>query len=415
MARQFWMARHLRARRRQQGQGPLGPSSGGAAQAMPQAAGLAWLAALVLFIAGALVSAPEAAADRLYWADKDSNAIQFAELADFENTVTDLAGTQGTNTQCGVAFDLAAGKIYWANDDNPTGTIRRANLDGSDAETLPISPALQAPCALVVDPENDKLYWTDVNSNTLRVADRDGSNSQVLVGPAGNDHPAGLALDKANGKIYWTNEGTPGSGDAGLNDAIRVADLNPATNDAQDLIPEGNPHTGGPLGLAIDPVANKIYWSNCGSDTIEVADLDDGSNPQTIVDLPGAPTAPTESRSTRPRTRSTGPPTGPTPSSTRSSTAITASSTSTAQGTAARTSRRCCASRRGPRPRSSPPPGSARSSAAATATGRPTCSGPTSTARRSRSRASGSRTTSRFRAKRGPPSRRPSPATTPAG
>ncbi len=147
-----------------------------------------------------LAPATATAADRLYWADKDSDAIQFAELADFENTVTDLAGTEGTGTQCGVAFDLAAGKIYWANDDNPTGTIRRANLDGSDAETLPINPPLQAPCGLVVDPEAGKLYWTDVNSDTLRVADRDGSNSQVLVGPAGNDHPAGLALERSRAR-----------------------------------------------------------------------------------------------------------------------------------------------------------------------------------------------------------------------
>ena len=58
------MARHLRARHRSRGRAEE-PPSGGAAHAMPQvtrAAGLAWLAALVLFIAGALVSAPGAAA-----------------------------------------------------------------------------------------------------------------------------------------------------------------------------------------------------------------------------------------------------------------------------------------------------------------------------------------------------------------
>ena len=256
--------------------------------------GASCLAAVGVVLCTAIGSSADLAhaeADSLYWANKDTNSIRAGELADIAGTVHDAVGPSGSNTQCGVAFDMAAGKIYWGNDDNPTGTIRRSNLDGSNIQTLPISPAPQAPCALVVDSATDKLYWTDVNSNTIKVADSDGTDSETLVGPAGNDHPAGLALDPTNGKIYWTNEGTPGSGDAGLNDSIRVADLNPATNDAQDLIPEGNSHTGGPLGLAIDLVDQKIYWSNCASDTIEVADLD-GSDPQTIVDLPASSDCP---------------------------------------------------------------------------------------------------------------------------
>ena len=61
---------------------------------------------------------------------------------------------QGLPTPTGIALDLAAGQFYWAdfNNDAPgVGDIRRANLDGSHPQTL-IS-GLFGPAQIVIVPE----------------------------------------------------------------------------------------------------------------------------------------------------------------------------------------------------------------------------------------------------------------------
>jgi hypothetical protein len=87
--------------------------------------------------------------------------------------------------------------------------------------------------------------------------------------------PVGIAIDPATNKIYWANTGSPYS--------IAEANLD-GSGGGKDLYTQASPGgatVNGPQGVAIDPAANKIYWANSYGDTIAEANLDgtgDGSD-----------------------------------------------------------------------------------------------------------------------------------------
>ena len=85
-----------------------------------------------------------------------------------------------------------------------TNEIRVANLNGTRAVTLFTEPAGSAPSGDVIDPANNKIYWTNQFSDEVRAGNLDGSGTpQTLF--AGEDNPIGVAADPAAGKIYWTD------------------------------------------------------------------------------------------------------------------------------------------------------------------------------------------------------------------
>jgi len=100
----------------------------------------------------------------------------------------------------GVAVDAAAGKLYWSDLHNEN-TIKRANLDGSEVETL--LPEAGSPGALALDLPAGKIYWSQkYGPGIVMRADLDGSNVETIV--PGEDRSRGMALDLHAGKLYWT-------------------------------------------------------------------------------------------------------------------------------------------------------------------------------------------------------------------
>jgi hypothetical protein len=88
-----------------------------------------------------------------------------------------------------MAFDLGAGKIYWA--DAGSFSIRRANLaDGSDQEIL-ISRQSEIP-SLALDLAAGKVYWTDPFIGMIERANLDGTDQQIIL--RGLNGPGGIAL-----------------------------------------------------------------------------------------------------------------------------------------------------------------------------------------------------------------------------
>ena len=123
-----------------------------------------------------------------------------------------------------LTLDVAGGKIYWTAGRD----IWRANLDGSNAET--VRSVDQAPYWIALDAVDRKLYWMEwiwyAGRNResrpefnleFRRANLDGSNVETLierpsqVGTAIRQipelpirWPGGTRLDVADGKMYWT-------------------------------------------------------------------------------------------------------------------------------------------------------------------------------------------------------------------
>ena len=119
----------------------------------------------------------------------------------------------------------------------------------------------------------NRIYWANYNINGLAywsLDDSGGANINTLGATV--DGPMGMALDPAHGRIYWTNWGSDSVSGTGLGTTISYANLDGSGGGGTLPITAG--FVNGPHGLAIDPVAGKLYWPNFGSDTISYANLD---------------------------------------------------------------------------------------------------------------------------------------------
>jgi len=156
-------------------------------------------------------------------------------------------------------------KMYWVDNH----TLSRANLDGSNVETLVTGPTW----GVALDASHGKMYWTNDAPTIIKRADLDGSNVETVVTGLFSG-PEGIALDASHGKVYWCD---------GSSDDIFRADLD-GTN-VETIV-----HLFDPLGIALDVLGGKIYWTRIDPYNIHRANLD-GSNIETLVEGLGAPQA----------------------------------------------------------------------------------------------------------------------------
>ena len=123
---------------------------------------------------------------------------------------------------------------------NPVlGAIRRANLDGTDVETI-INTGVVSIEGIAIDVSNEKVYWANINSE-IRSANWDGSDNQQVYA---TNNLIKLAKDMNTGVIYFTTfvDG-------------KIFKINP---DGTGLVELAN--VGQTLGsIALDPVANEVY------------------------------------------------------------------------------------------------------------------------------------------------------------
>jgi len=174
-----------------------------------------------------------------------------------------------------MAASAHAQKIYWTDSTHQGdfGTIRRANLDGSEREIL-VEKAVDCPVGIAVDRAAQSVFWADCG--TIRVAELDGTNARKLIHVEG--YAFGLALDLLQRRVYWTAgpERHPGAG---------VGGIQSAKLDGSDIrtIIAGVP--GGSSDIALDATAGKIYWTspNESPRVIRRANLD-GSDKEVIVE-----------------------------------------------------------------------------------------------------------------------------------
>lgn len=119
------------------------------------------------------------------------------------------------------------------------------------------------PGRIATDEATGKMYWTNWNVDIER-ANLDGSNIEVVVAVR---LARGIAIDPAAHIMYWTNR-LPGR--------IQRAHLDGA--DVEDLVT----FDGWPIGIALDPVDGKVYWTQTGPNRVRRADLD-GSNVEDVA------------------------------------------------------------------------------------------------------------------------------------
>src|SRR5207302_8597113 len=109
-----------------------------------------------------------------------------------------------------IALNLATQQMFWA--DWPSGTIRSAPMTGT-VRVTDIAKGQPCPFGIAVDEADGNVYWLGLevkekprcekNASIAR-AKLDGSALQTIVKRPGAGFEGGLAVDPAAGKIYWT-------------------------------------------------------------------------------------------------------------------------------------------------------------------------------------------------------------------
>jgi hypothetical protein len=234
---------------------------------------------------GAVVNTPDGTAldpahGRIYWAN-GSAKISFANLDGSGGGGTvNTAGATITDP-VGLALDPAAGRVYWANEEDQHNAIAYANLDGSGGGNLPTGAAtLDVPNGVAVDPAAGLIYWTNNGPKRAGVSfahlDGSGGGDLTLFTATGGATGA-VAVDPLNQRAWWTNRAGSKVEFIGLNGSGRGSLTTSAT-------------VASPIGLALDPDAQRVYWANASNlaNKISFANFD-GTAPGDVS--PGTATA----------------------------------------------------------------------------------------------------------------------------
>ena len=239
-------------------------------------------AGLLAVLVALLLPATASAADSIYWSrEQGSDSIRVGNLDGSVTPTSPKTLFDDANRPCGVSIDAADGKIYWANWDS--GEIRVANLDGTVTASSPstrFDDGNVNVCGVAVDPANNKIYWANFSTQEIRVGNLDGTGtaSTLFTEPGGSD-PSGVAIDPASNKIYWTNQHS---------DQVRVGNLDGSGTastlfggDATVPTAEDNP-----IGVAV--AAGNVYWTDLNSGTVRVGPVGGSSVglPSTLFNTP---------------------------------------------------------------------------------------------------------------------------------
>lgn len=159
----------------------------------------------------------------------------------------------GDEAPTSIALDLERKRIYWSEFNG--FRIRRCNLDGTGVETLVEKGNCGQPRFITLDIRTEKMSWTIVRDE-IRQADLDGSSGKVL---STGESPSGIAVDPDAQKVYWTDV-----------KRILQADLDGANQ--VELPIKGWDGWGG--AIALDTQRHEIYWADTDGKRILRAELD---------------------------------------------------------------------------------------------------------------------------------------------
>jgi hypothetical protein len=210
---------------------------------------------------------------RLFFLDLGAGRILSAnpDGSDLKTVLTEGPGPHPD----GVVVDAGGGHIYWtnmgyfkAND----GSLERCDLDGKNRRFVVPPGGTHTPKQLQIEKETRKLYWCDREGMRVMRANLDGSNIETLVdtslgdprpGPDARKWCVGIAVDAVGGKLYWTQKGSDDAGEGRIfrGNIELPKGQTPANRQDIELLYDHLPE---PIDLELD-IANRVmYWTDRG-------------------------------------------------------------------------------------------------------------------------------------------------------
>jgi hypothetical protein len=197
----------------------------------------------------------------------------------------------------GIVFDIEAGHIYWTNMGVPNlndGSIERADLDGKNRRVIVPQGVTFTPKQIHLEKKDCKLRWCDREGMRVMRANLDGSDVETLVETGRGDTDrrdqtrwcVGITIDPKLGKIYWTQKGPTKGGLGRLCRAnIDVPKGESPTNRSDievlfDQLPE-------PIDLELDLKNRVLYWTDRGDpprgNTVNRTPIDKKAVPEILI------------------------------------------------------------------------------------------------------------------------------------
>ncbi|XP_039721687.1 prolow-density lipoprotein receptor-related protein 1 isoform X1 [Pteropus medius] len=208
----------------------------------------------------------------IYFADTTSYLIGRQKI---DGTERETILKDGIHNVEGVAVDWMGDNLYWT-DDGPKKTISVARLEkaAQTRKTL-IEGKMTHPRAIVVDPLNGWMYWTDWEEDPkdsrrgrLERAWMDGSHRDIFVTSKTVLWPNGLSLDIPAGRLYWVDA---------FYDRIETVLLNGTD---RKIVYEG-PELNHAFGLCHH--GNYLFWTEYRSGSVYRLERGTGGAPPTVT------------------------------------------------------------------------------------------------------------------------------------
>ncbi|CAL1588509.1 unnamed protein product [Knipowitschia caucasica] len=172
-----------------------------------------------------------------------------------------------------VALDMniAAKDIYWS--DISQKKIYRAQMDAAEnpsSHNILIGTDIEAPEGIAFDWIHRNLYWTDSVRSTVSVVSADGTRRKTLF-RQGLSKPRAIVVDPHNNFLYWTDWGSPAKIEkSGLNGVDRSA-----------LVTD---NIEWPNGITLDLLTQRLYWVDSKLHTLSSIDVQGGGRRTLIID-----------------------------------------------------------------------------------------------------------------------------------
>lgn len=217
---------------------------------------------------------------QVYWVDWIAGRIERAAFDGSNREVVHLR--DDLEVRSGIAVDPVNDTLYWREGAFATGAIWSSGLDGGEPR-LAASTGF-GPSRFVADATRQTLFFTDQVHGELARVGYDGTGRTQLVFTSWTSSPLGVALDPLGDALYWTLAGSNGS-------SIRRVGTDGSGGEVVLPVPPGGATESGdeirlPEDLAIDPAAGKLYWTDRDRAEIRRANLD-GSGIELLVDTSG--------------------------------------------------------------------------------------------------------------------------------
>jgi len=198
----------------------------------------------------------------------------------------------------GITVDAEGGHIYWTNMGDPSrdeGSIERADLDGANRTVIIPQGITFTPKQIHFDKAGEKLYWSDREGMRVMRANLDGSEVETLIETGCGDEDrrdqsrwcVGITVDPKEGKFYWTQKGGDNEGVGRIlraNIEILAGETPANRSDIEvmfDQLPE-------PIDLELDPQNRVLYWTDRGDppggNSVNRVPIDDaGAAPEILI------------------------------------------------------------------------------------------------------------------------------------